>query len=83
MNIALPAELEGRLSREEASFHFAVGLFAGDQVTLGQAATIAGISQPAFLRELGRRKISIHYGENELDEDIATVQRLMDVADKP
>jgi predicted HTH domain antitoxin len=46
-------------------------------VTLGQAATVAGISQPEFLRELGQRKIPVHHGEEELEQDLAAVQKLV------
>jgi len=76
MTITLPAELERQISREEVALHLAIGLFAGDKVTLGQAAAIAGISQPAFLQELGKRRIPIHYGAEELEQDIATVRKL-------
>jgi predicted HTH domain antitoxin len=54
----------------------AIGLFADDKVTLGQAAAIADISQPEFLKELGKRSIPIHYGLDELEQDIATVRKL-------
>jgi len=76
MNIALPPEIESRMTATAAKLHMAIGLFAGDEVTLGQAAAIAGISQPAFLQELGKRKIPVHYGPDELDEDIATVRKM-------
>ena len=76
MTITLPAELEKQISREEAALYFAVGLFAGEKVTLGQAASIAGISQPALMQELAKRKIPLHYGMEELEQDIATVKKL-------
>jgi predicted HTH domain antitoxin len=77
MNIPLPAELEGRISREEAALHLALGLFSEDKVTLGQAARIAGLSQPAFLQELGKRRIPVHYGMEELEQDIAAVREML------
>jgi len=40
------------------------------------AASTAGLSQGEFLRELGRRNISIHYGRDELAEDLRTVDTL-------
>jgi predicted HTH domain antitoxin len=54
----------------------AIGLFAGDKVTLAQAAQIAGISQTLFLRELGKRKIPVHYGLEELEQDIIAVREM-------
>jgi predicted HTH domain antitoxin len=76
MDIILPPEIESRISREEAALHLALGLYAVEKVTLGQGAAIAGLSQPQFLQELGRRQIPIHYGLDELDEDIATVGKI-------
>ena len=76
MNIALPPEIESRITAAEAKLHLAIGLFAGNEVTLGQAAAIAGLAQPAFLHELGKRKIPIHYGQDELDADIRTMRKM-------
>ena len=76
MTITLPPELEKQISQEEAALHLAIGLFANERVTLGQAASIAGLSQPAFLQELGKRQIPVHYGIEELEQDIATVRKL-------
>jgi predicted HTH domain antitoxin len=76
MTITLPAELENQITPQEAALHLAIGLFVDDKVTLGQAAAIAGIPQPEFLQELGKRKIPIHYGVEELEQDIATVRKL-------
>jgi perosamine synthetase len=47
-----------------------------EEATLGQAASTAGLAQSEFLRELGRRNISIHYGSDELAEDLRTVDAL-------
>lgn len=77
MNIALPPEIERRLTEAEAKLHLVIGLFAGEKVTFGQAAAIAGISQPAFLQELGKRKIAVHYGLDELDADIDAVEKMV------
>jgi predicted HTH domain antitoxin len=76
MTIPLPPELEKQISPQEAALHLAIGLFADDKVTLGQAAAIAGISQPSFMHELGKRKIPMHYGTEELRQDIATVRKM-------
>lgn len=80
MNIALPADLEGQITREEAALHLAIGLFADDRLTLGQAAAVAGLSQAAFLQELGKRKIPIHYGLEELQQDLSAVRELSRIA---
>lgn len=76
MNVTLPAHLEGRLSPESAALHLALGLFVAEEATLGQAAEVAGLSQGAFLRELGQRKIPLHYGTKELTQDLQAVEEL-------
>ena len=76
MELSLPKPLEERLTPRDAALHLAIGLFVSEEATLGQASKAAGLSQAQFLHELGRRRIPIHYGEVELDEDLATVQAL-------
>lgn len=58
------------------SLPLAIGLFVSEELTLGQAAAVAGCAQAAFLRELGRRRIPLHYGREELAEDLRVVETL-------
>jgi len=76
MTLSLPEQLEARLSPEATALHLAIGLFVSDEATLGQAAEVAGLSQGAFLRELGRRRIPIHYGAEELSADLRAIDSL-------
>ncbi|MCW5550969.1 MAG: UPF0175 family protein [Verrucomicrobiae bacterium] len=76
MTLTLPENLEARLSPREASLYLAIGLFVTEEATLGQAAEIAALSQADFLRELGRRRIPLHYGSEELAADLRTVESL-------
>jgi predicted HTH domain antitoxin len=76
MTIPLPEPLERRLTAEDAALNLAIGLFTSGNVTLGQAAEAAGQSQGAFMRELGRRKIPLHYGVQEFEEDLASLDGL-------
>ena len=76
MNVTLPSEIETRLSPGDVVLHLALGLFADEEATLGQAAEIAGMTQAEFLHELGQRHIPLHYGAAELVEDLRTVERL-------
>lgn len=73
MQLTLPEPVEARLSPRSAALHLAIGLFVTEEATLGQAAETAGLSQAEFLKELGRRRIPIHYGPEELAEDLRTV----------
>lgn len=76
MNITLPERLEASLSEARAALNLAIGLYTSGDVTLGQAAEAAGISQAEFMRELGRRQLPLHYGVEEFAEDLATIEKL-------
>lgn len=62
---------EGELRRE-----LAIALFQAERLTLGQAAKLADQTQLEFQKALGSRRIPIHYGSQELDEDLRTVGRV-------
>jgi predicted HTH domain antitoxin len=64
------------LSPQSTALHLAIGLFVSDVSRLGQAAQVAGMSPADFLRELGQRRIPIHYGSEELATDLRTVESL-------
>jgi predicted HTH domain antitoxin len=76
MVLTLPKELEAKLSPQAAALHLAIGLFVSEEATLGQAAEVAGMPPAEFLRELGKRRIPIHYGDNELADDLRAVESL-------
>ena len=73
MQLAISSGVAARLSPEEAALRLAIGLFVSEEATLGQAAETAGLSHAEFLKELGRRRISIHYGLEELEEDLQSL----------
>ncbi|HEY1663964.1 MAG TPA: UPF0175 family protein [Verrucomicrobiae bacterium] len=64
------------ITPERLKLEAAVGLYAAEDVTLGQAAQIAGVSQTQFLQELGRHGICVHYDLAELEEDLQTLEKL-------
>ena len=78
MQITLPAPLEASLTESRAALHLAIGLFTAEEVTLGQAAEAAGLSQTEFMRELGRRRIPMHYGAEDFAEDLITIRKLQE-----
>jgi predicted HTH domain antitoxin len=61
---------------ERLRLEMAVGLYASEDVTLGQAADIAGIDQTRFLHELSRRGVCIHYGVEDFEQDLKTLNSL-------
>lgn len=76
MTLALPEALERGHSTEWAALHFAIGLYVSKEVTLGQAAEVAGLSQAEFQRELGARQIAINYTMEDLKSDLQAVREL-------
>lgn len=78
MELKLPDDLlKGQeVTEEELRFDLALGLFIDRKVTLGRAARIAAMSKPAFLDELGKRKIPVHYDAQDLESDLRTLRAL-------
>lgn len=65
-----PGELEERLRIE-----LALRLYEKGIASLGQARRIAGLSKWNFLELLAREGIPIHYGEEELKEDLEVAKK--------
>jgi predicted HTH domain antitoxin len=63
-----------RLSEEEVRRELAVALFQQDRITLAQAASLAGFALLAFQHLLASRRIPLHYGVAEFEEDIASLE---------
>ena len=66
-----PGELEERLRIE-----LALRLYEKGIASLGQARRIAGLSKWDFLELLAREGIPLHYGEEELKEDLEVAEKL-------
>ncbi len=60
------AERDGYLLLE-----IACALYARDLLSLGRAAELAGMPKVTFGQEIGRRGITRHYTETELEADLA------------
>jgi predicted HTH domain antitoxin len=71
MPFLLPEDIERQFTSEDLRLHLALGMFLDNRVTLGQGASIAGLSQSEFLHELGSRRIPVHYDEADAAADIA------------
>jgi len=61
------------ISKEDVMLDLALGLFVDRRLSIGRAARLAGQSVSAFMRELGKRRIPIHYEEDDLTADIKTI----------
>ena len=65
--ITLP---EGR-KEQELQRELAVTLYREEMLSFGKARELADLDKFAFAQLLGARSIERHYGEDELDEDLA------------
>ena len=64
-------DLQGTgLTPDELRREVSVWLFAEDRLTLGQAARLAQLSQAAMMRLLAQRKIPLHYGLEDFEQDM-------------
>ncbi len=81
MTLTMPATIERKMAPKAASMHLAIGAFAAEEVTLGQAAEIAGVSQTEFMAELSKRRIPPHYDREEFAEDLKTIAKLNSLLD--
>jgi predicted HTH domain antitoxin len=61
------------LSSKEILLKVALMLFQEETLTLGQSSSLAGLHQFEFQKELAKRNISIHYGEEDFERDLKTL----------
>ena len=76
MTIEIPDTLLGNYTEAEVKLQIALALFQQEFFTLAQASRFAGMNRWDFQRELGRRKIPVHYGVEELEQDMKTLDTL-------
>lgn len=77
MSIDLPNHLVAHVPHRELMLSLAIGMYATQHFTLGQAAELSGLSQGELQRELGRHLIATHYDQHDLQQDLDTVNRLL------
>lgn len=72
MTIELPDSIlaKSHTTAQVVKLHIAIALFKEEMLTLGQAALLAELPQLIFQQELAKRKISVHYGVEELRQDL-------------
>jgi predicted HTH domain antitoxin len=74
--VTMPVALEQTMPPARARLHFAIGAFVSEEVTLGQAAEMAGISQTELMSVLAKRRIPLHYDRGDFAEDLKTISLL-------
>ncbi len=75
MTLTISSERLGNLcvTEQDALVDIAIGLYKREEISLGRAAEVAGISSVQLLGELGRRHIPINYGPDDLRADVAAL----------
>lgn len=78
MTVTLPDGLleSTKLTEAELVRELALTLFQRDRLTLGQAARLCNLPQLDFQRLLASRRIPIHYGMEEMQQDLRRVEEL-------
>jgi predicted HTH domain antitoxin len=75
MTVTIPDDRIGdvRVSEHDALVDIAIGFISAKRCRSGRrAAEIADMPSSAFLHELGRRKIPINYGVEDLRQDLSS-----------
>jgi predicted HTH domain antitoxin len=78
MTIEIPDQDLGSisLSPSDGRLELAIGLYTGRQLTLGQAAQVAGVPYVLFMRELGHRGIALNYSMEDALHDMTMADDL-------
>ena len=76
MGLVIPNEFlqTAQISEADLRLEIALLLFQQEKITLGTASHFAGMNQLEFQRVLGARKIPIHYGIEEFQQDLRTLE---------
>ncbi len=76
MSIAIPDEILNatRMSEGEMRQEIAIMLFSREKLTLAQASRFAGMHRIAFQHLLASREISLHYGIEDLEQDLKNLK---------
>lgn len=79
MTVTLPDDLleSTKLTETELVRELALTLFQSDRLSLGQAARLCSLPQLDFQRLLASRQIPIHYGAEEMQQDLRRVADLV------
>ncbi len=78
MTVTLPDNLleSTRLTEAVLVCELALTLFQSERLTLGQAAQLCVLPQLEFQRLLASRRIPVHYGHEEMRQDLRRVESL-------
>lgn len=78
MIVEIPDQIieKSGLSAKEILLKVALTLFQQEKLTLGHASKLTGLHQFEFQKELAKRKIPVHYGEEDFERDLKTIEKI-------
>jgi len=78
MTLTIPDDAFGKLldSPEKVRLEPAIALFQAKRASVSRGARIAGLSFLEFQHELGRREIAQHYGIEDWEADLRTLEAM-------
>ena len=78
MTLEIPDQILHVAGRSENDLRLLLALFLFQEeiFTLGQASKFAGLHIIQFQRELAKRKIPLHYGNEEYRQDMETIAKI-------
>jgi len=65
------------LTEEELTLEIAVALYQREILSLGKAAELANLHRMAFQTALSERQVPVNYGPDDLEADMATLDRVL------
>ena len=75
-NVPDPILQQAGVSPSEILLKLAILLFQEDRISLGQASKLADLHMVEFQKELARKNIPIHYGQEDYQNDKQIVKNL-------
>jgi predicted HTH domain antitoxin len=75
-NVPDPILQQAGVSPSEILLKLAILLFQEDRISLGQASKLADMHMVQFQKELAKRNIAIHYGQEDYLNDKRIVENL-------
>jgi predicted HTH domain antitoxin len=64
------------LTKADIFLELALGLYAAERITFGQASRLAGLDQVSLRQIAGRRGIEVQYGIEEFEQDCENLRAL-------
>ena len=79
-SVTIPQDIldAARLTVDEVKLELAVSLYASGRLSSGKARELAGMSLREFRQVLTARRIPVHYGVDDLEDDVETLEALRD-----